>query len=213
MASMFVERGAPAPQESTNRQSIRMFPKAPTASQECLIYVKLPGDGCARKGRGRALGLLEAASEGLRRACVVLEIAMFHTFRPSFFFAVALVAAALGSLAPANAFDISGVWSTQADLCDRVFVKKGNQVEFTELSDLFGSGFIIDGNKIKGKAASCTIESRKQDGEILKLSSACATTIMTQNVEFQLKIVDDNNVLRLFPEISGMSVNYARCKM
>ena len=36
---------------------------------------------------------------------------------------------------------------------------------------------------------------------------------MTQDVKFSLKIIDDNTIARLFPEISGMSINYSRCKV
>jgi len=141
---------------------------------------------------------------------------MFHSYQSggiSIFSIFALIAAVLASSAPANAFETSGAWSTDAELCNRVFLRKGNQVELVELSDLFGSGFIIDGNRIKGKAAHCTIESRKQDGDSLKIFAACATSIMNQNVEFHLKVVDDDNVVRSFPDIPGMTVNYSRCKI
>ena len=113
----------------------------------------------------------------------------------------------------ANAIELSGAWATEADLCSRVFTKKGNQVVFAELSDLFGSGFIVDGNKIRGKSARCTITSRKRDGDNLDLGAACATSIMNQNVHFSLKVTDDNNLNRLFPDIPGMSLNYTRCAL
>ena len=66
----------------------------------------------------------------------------------------------------ANAIELSGAWATEADLCSRVFSKKGNGFVFAELSDLFGSGFIIEGNRITGKSARCTITSKKQDGVV-----------------------------------------------
>jgi hypothetical protein len=97
-------------------------------------------------------------------------------------------------------------------LCNLVFTKKGSEVMFAELSDLYGSGFIIDGSRIRGKAGRCTIESRKQDGDSLTISAACATSIMTQNMKFNLKIIDDDNISREFAEIPGMSVKYSRCK-
>jgi len=117
------------------------------------------------------------------------------------------------SLAPVGAwaFDLTGAWASQADLCKMVFQKKGNQVVFAEFSDLFGSGFIVDGDRMRGKAAKCTIKSKKQDGNSLELSAACATSIMTSNVNFSLKVIDDNNLLRLFPEIEGMTLKYSRC--
>ena len=115
--------------------------------------------------------------------------------------------------ARANAIELSGAWATEADLCSRVFTKKGNQVVFAELSDLFGSGFVIDGNRIRGKSARCTITSRKQDGDGLELSAACATSVMNQNVRFNLKVIDDNNLMRLFPDIQGMTLKYTRCAL
>lgn len=113
----------------------------------------------------------------------------------------------------AQAIELSGAWATQADLCKLVFTKKGNQVEFSELSDLYGSGFIIDGGRIRGKAARCTIKSRKQEGDSLELSSACASSIMTSSVKFNLKIIDDNNISRAIPEVPGMSLKYTRCAL
>jgi hypothetical protein len=113
--------------------------------------------------------------------------------------------------AQSRAFELTGAWASQADLCKLVFVKKGNGVVFAELSDLFGSGFIIEGSRIRGKAARCTITSKKQDGDNLELGAACASTIMNQNVHFNLKIIDDNHLTRLFPDIPGMTLDYSRC--
>jgi hypothetical protein len=113
----------------------------------------------------------------------------------------------------AQAFELTGAWASQADLCTLVFAKKGNQVVFTELSDLFGSGFIADGSRITGRSTRCTIKSKKQDGDNLELSTACATSIMTSNVRFNLKIIDDNNLSRSFPEIPGMTLKYSRCSL
>jgi hypothetical protein len=116
------------------------------------------------------------------------------------------------SVAEARAIELTGAWATHEDLCNQVFTKKDNRVVYAEFSELFGSGFIIDGDRITGKSGTCTIKSRKQEGDSLELSAACASTIMTQDVRFSLKIIDDNNISRSFPEISGMSLNYTRCK-
>lgn len=113
----------------------------------------------------------------------------------------------------ANAIDLSGAWATEADLCNRVFTKKGNGIVFAELSDLFGSGFIIEGNRIRGKSAKCTITSRKEDGDNLELGASCATSIMNQTVRFNLKVDDDNHIMRLFPDIQGMALKYTRCAL
>jgi hypothetical protein len=121
----------------------------------------------------------------------------------------------LSVLQPAKvqAFELTGAWASQTDLCTLVFAKKGNQVVFTELSDLFGSGFIVDGDRIRGRSTRCTIKSKKQAGDSLELSTACATSIMTSSVRFNLKVIDDNNLDRLFPEIAGMTLKYTRCSL
>jgi hypothetical protein len=113
--------------------------------------------------------------------------------------------------AQAAAFEISGAWATDAGLCSQVFTKKGNGVSFAELSDLYGSGFIIEGNRIRGKSGRCTITSRKQDGDSIELAAACATSVMTQNLKFGFKIIDDNSLSRLIPDVPGMTLKYVRC--
>jgi hypothetical protein len=117
------------------------------------------------------------------------------------------------SAADARAIELTGAWATHADLCSQVFTKQDNRVVYAEFSELFGSGFIIDGDRIRGRTGTCTIKSRKQEGNSLELSAACASSIMTQDVRFNLTIIDDNNISRSFPEIAGMSLNYARCKL
>ena len=111
----------------------------------------------------------------------------------------------------AHAIELTGVWASQTDLCKMVFTKKGNQIVFAEFSDLFGSGFIIDGNRIRGRSTNCTIKSRKQSGDSLELAASCASSVMTSNVNFNLKVVDDNNIVRQFPGMEGMTLRYSRC--
>jgi hypothetical protein len=134
-------------------------------------------------------------------------------FRPNGFAGLVLTCALLAPLREAGAFELSGAWSSDAELCDRIFTRKGDQVIFAELSDLYGSGFIVNGNRIVGKAAHCTIESTKHDNDGVELSAACATSIMYQNVKFSLKVIDDNTINRTIEEIPGMTLKYSRCKI
>jgi hypothetical protein len=112
---------------------------------------------------------------------------------------------------PARAIELTGAWASQGDLCKLVFTKKGNTVAFAEFSDLYGSGFLIEGNRIRGKTVRCTITSKKQDGDNLEMNANCATSIMHQNVDFLLKTIDDNNIARILPNIENMQVKYTHC--
>ncbi len=126
-----------------------------------------------------------------------------------------LVSLCLGIMQPvaAQAIELTGAWASQADLCKLVFKKQNKQTVFAAFSDLYGSGFIINGDQIKGKSAQCRIKSKKQQGDSLELLAACAAGVMILNVHFSLKVIDDNNVSRLFPETDGMTVKYTRCAM
>jgi hypothetical protein len=52
-------------------------------------------------------------------------------------------------------------------------------VVYAEFSEVFGSGLIIEGDRITGRTGTCTIKS-KQEGNSLELSAACASSIMTR---------------------------------
>ncbi len=111
----------------------------------------------------------------------------------------------------AFAFDFSGAWATEPDLCNRVFAKKGAAAGFAEMSDLYGSGFIVNGNSITGRAVKCTIKSRQRDGDATVLSASCATSVMKSEFKFRYKVIDDNTIAREFPEIKDMALKYSRC--
>ena len=112
---------------------------------------------------------------------------------------------------PVAAFDLNGAWVSDAENCAKVFARKGAQVTFTDMSDVFGGGFIIEGDQITGKYARCRIKTKKNEGANINLLATCASDIMLQNVQFSLKEVDANTVIRMFPGISGMEIKYARC--
>ena len=86
---------------------------------------------------------------------------MFRAFRLAG--AAVMLSSSIFSVAEAQAFELTGAWATHTDLCSQVFTTKDGRVVYTELSELFGSGFIIEGDRIRGKAATCTIKSKKQE--------------------------------------------------
>ena len=111
----------------------------------------------------------------------------------------------------ACAFDLNGAWATNPDQCDKVFERKADGIVLRESSDLYGSGFVIDGKKVVGKTARCTINSKSQDESTITFLASCATEIMLDNIQFSIKIVNDDTISRIFPGIPGMAVNFSRC--
>jgi hypothetical protein len=122
-----------------------------------------------------------------------------------------LAGASLAMPGPAFAFDLNGAWANDADNCAKVFVRRGAQVAFTDMSDVYGGGFIIEGDQITGKFARCRIKAKKDEGATINLIAACASDIMLQNVQFSLRQVDANTVIRMFPGMGDVEIRYARC--
>jgi len=122
---------------------------------------------------------------------------------------------ALLSPQQANAFELTGAWATSADQCTKVFTRKGraNKVSFTNFSGVYGGGFIAESDRLKGKFENCLIKSRKESGQTINLVVACASGIMLSNVQFFLKVIDDNTISREFPGMEGMDVKYHRCQI
>jgi hypothetical protein len=113
----------------------------------------------------------------------------------------------------AHAVDLSGAWASHADECSKVFVRKGraNQIGFTPASDQHGGGFIVEADRLRGKFASCKIKSRREDGQTVNIIAGCATDIMLSNVEFSLKLMEPGKLLRMFPGMQDIEINYYRC--
>lgn len=126
------------------------------------------------------------------------------------YLASALLAATV-IVAPAFAYDLSGVWASDVDRCDKIFKKSGKNITFANMADLYGSGFIVDGDKMRGKAARCTVKSRRETQDALHILASCSSDIMLSNVQFSLRFINDNTITRFFPEIPGMDLTYYRC--
>ena len=123
----------------------------------------------------------------------------------------ALAAAFFAAGGPAGAMDINGAWATSAEQCSNIFAKNGKTFTFTKNSDMHGGGFIIDGNEMIGKFARCTIKARKDSGTDINIIASCATDIMLSTVQFRLKELDSNSLLRQFPGMEEMEIRYHRC--
>jgi hypothetical protein len=126
---------------------------------------------------------------------------------------IAVLIAALFVSPAVKAADLNGAWANDVSICNKIFEKKDNTISMTRDSDMHGSGFIIAGNQIRGKVATCTIKSRKEDGSILQLVATCSTDVALSTVQFSLKIDNENQMTRVFPGIPEMAMPYVRCPL
>jgi hypothetical protein len=114
----------------------------------------------------------------------------------------------------ANAFELNGAWTTSPENCTKMFDTKGNKVTFTRNSDVFGSGFIVEGDQLRGPAKACKIKNRKEEKGILHLIASCTTDIAVLGTqEVSAKIDNDNQLTRIYPEFPEMGIPFFRCKL
>ena len=114
----------------------------------------------------------------------------------------------------ANAFELNGAWTSNAENCGKVFEAKNGKVSFTHNSDVFGSGFIVEGNRISGPAKACKITNRKEQGSVLHLIALCITDIaVLGSQEVSAKIDNDDQLTRIYPEFPEMGIPFFRCKL
>ena len=109
--------------------------------------------------------------------------------------------------------DLTGAWTTEASLCNKVFVKSGSRVSFAKDLELVGSGLIFQGKEIQGTGSSCRIMTTKEDGDVTRMALACATIIMHFEQQFSVRRVNADEIFRLFPNMEGMETKYYRCPM
>ena len=108
---------------------------------------------------------------------------------------------------------INGLWATDARNCDKIFVKTGQGFSFSKDSDLYGSGFIIEGRKVVTPVARCDIKTSKQDGTTTHLIAGCATDVMLSNMQASFKTINKDRILRIFPAVSEMEIPFERCAL
>jgi hypothetical protein len=126
-----------------------------------------------------------------------------------------LSAAAFASFEPVRAIDLTGAWATSAEECKNVFVRKGkaNQITFAPMSEVHGGGFIAEPNRLIGRTAKCTIKAKKDDGQTVNIVASCATDVMLSSVQFELNMVNQDKIRRLFPGMEDMEIFYYRCQI
>jgi len=68
--------------------------------------------------------------------------------------------------------------------------------------------FIVDGNDLRGKSATCHIKARKDDGQFVRLQVACPAQVLDNVLTLRIDGPDELTQIGLLPD---MSTKYFRC--
>ncbi len=110
-----------------------------------------------------------------------------------------------------RAAELDGAWTNDKAVCDKIFVQNGGKIVFSENGDFYGSGFVIDGRTIRGRAATCKIKSMSKRGNRIHIGATCATDVMLSDTQFDLTVGVDGKLTRSFPGMPEMTMDYQRC--
>lgn len=117
-----------------------------------------------------------------------------------------LCALCLASAAPARAVDMTGAWATDVSACDKMFARTGSKISFRSGSHRYGTGFILDNDRLRGRIATCKIKWREGETE---LSAACSGAVL-DTAHFTLKVLDGQKFSRVVPGKAEPEI-YQRC--
>jgi hypothetical protein len=128
--------------------------------------------------------------------------------------AIGIFAVLTGSLvvaSAARAADLTGAWVTDAAACKKIFTGSGSKLAFAKDADVYGSGFIYEKNRLRGKIATCLIKTQKEDGDVVNLLASCSTDVALATVQFSLRIDNENKITRFFAGMPELKTEYFRC--
>jgi hypothetical protein len=107
--------------------------------------------------------------------------------------------------------DASGLWANQPEACESIFVKTAKGVDFAPTADFHGSGFIIQGDVIRGKTATCKVRKRARQGKVITITATCTSDVMVGDTTFRLRVDDPDSIVRLVPGLPELDTKYMRC--
>jgi hypothetical protein len=112
-----------------------------------------------------------------------------------------------------QAADLSGAWAKDASVCNKVFVKNNNRISLTPDSELYGGGFLIEGNRASGTLEKCSIKSIKVDGTNIHLTAACSTGVMVQDLHYTVKVIGKDQISVSLAGPVNTEPPYVRCPL
>jgi hypothetical protein len=126
-------------------------------------------------------------------------------------FALAMSVGA-GEVSAAQPDAYQGAWVTDMNTCSKVFTTKNGKVTFAKhLGDAL-PGIIIEGKRIHGATASCSVASSKQNGDATTFLLNCQSQIMFGTMTVTVRMKDPDTLVRIDPDFAEVETTYHRCK-
>ncbi|MBZ6074710.1 hypothetical protein [Microvirga puerhi] len=113
--------------------------------------------------------------------------------------------------AAATISELQGAWVINSATCSGAFAKKNGRIAFRPNPRFIDTSFIIDGKRIQGARATCTLGSEKQTPEGLKVILNCASRMMVGPLPVTLRVPDPNTIVKFDPDFPELETTFTRC--
>ena len=132
----------------------------------------------------------------------------------NYFASTLLAVLATLSFSPsARGADLNGAWASDASVCNKVFVKTNNRISFAPDAELYGGGFLVEGNRATGTFQKCSIKSMKDEGADINLLASCSTGVEVSNLRFTVKVVGHDQITVSSNGAVNITTPYVRCPL
>jgi hypothetical protein len=108
---------------------------------------------------------------------------------------------------------LQGAWVLESGKCEDVFARRGGKIVFRKNSDLALPGFIVEGNRIRGLTATCTVASVKEKGDGLAVLLDCSSRLMFGRMSVTVRISAPDTLERSEPSFPEIAETYHRCTL
>jgi hypothetical protein len=111
----------------------------------------------------------------------------------------------------AHAADLNGAWASDTSVCSKVFVKSDNRISFLPDAELYGGGFLVEGDRATGTFQKCNLKSIKDNGSEVHLTAACSTGVGVSDLQITVKVVGRDKITVSSNGSVDIATPYVRC--
>ena len=107
-----------------------------------------------------------------------------------------------------------GAWVPDGGKCEGVFYRQGSSIYFRHPGATVREGILVHGkNRIDDARNRCHIKKVKATGEAHSLLISCLSGLVTSDLSFSVRFIDDDTVVRSLTEFPEDQVRLRRCKI
>ncbi len=116
--------------------------------------------------------------------------------------------------APAHAASLSeiqGAWVINSAECSAVFTKRNGRFAFRPGQRNADTSFIINGNRIQGARATCTLGSERRTSDGFRAVLNCASRIMVGALPVTFRVPNPDMIVKFDPDFPEIETTFTRC--